>query len=122
MPQTIYSLLYVYSMFFVLQIAMTQRSLLVYFGSPAANVQLPPRAKREDRTAVLIYFRVNDRITDQKRQEAYNEAQKACATLFFSVPTAPLCEFVAVAQEMATHDREVRCLPHELVQTTVCTR
>ena len=54
----------------------------------------------------------------------YNEAQKAHATLFLSVPAATLCGFVAVAQEMATRDREVRCLPHEFhaMQATVCAR
>ena len=41
-----------------------------------------------------------------------------------SVPMAILCEFVAVAQEMATHDHEVRCLPHEFhaMQATVRAR
>ena len=64
---------------------------------------------KHDVIDVLLYFR----FTGRRRQEAYNEAQKACATLFLSVPIATLCGFVAVAQEMATRDREVRCLPHK---------
>ena len=76
-------------------------------------VQPPPRLKCEDMIDALLYFRFKDRITSQKRKEAYDEAQKACATLFLSVPMATLCELVAVAQEMATQDREVCCLPHE---------
>ena len=37
---------------------------------------------------------------------------------------ATLCEFVTVAQKMATRDREVRCLPHEFhaMQAIVCAR
>uniref|UniRef100_A0A7S4G102 Uncharacterized protein n=1 Tax=Eutreptiella gymnastica TaxID=73025 RepID=A0A7S4G102_9EUGL len=59
----------------------------VYFSSP---VQLSPRAKREDVIDTLLQFRFKDRITGRKRQEAYNEAQKACATFFLSVPMATL--------------------------------
>ena len=86
-PHTVYLSFYVYSAFLVLQITMTQRSLSVYFCSP---VQPSPRAKRKDVIDVLLYFRFKDRITGWKRQEAYNEAQKACATLFLSVPMATL--------------------------------
>ena len=62
-----------------------QRSLSVYFSSP-----VPPlsRAKREDAIDALLYFRFKDRITGPKRQKVYNEAQKACATIFLSVPMA----------------------------------
>ena len=91
-PHTVYLSLYVYSAFLVLQITMTQRSLSVYFCSP---VQPSPLAKRKDVIDALLYFRFKDRITGRKRQEAYNEAQKACVTLFLSVPMATL----------------VRCLP-----------
>ena len=87
MPHTVYLWFYVYSAFLVLQITMTQRSLSVYFRSP---VQPLPRAKRKDLIDSLFYFRFKDRITGRKRQEAYNEAQKACATLFLSVPMATL--------------------------------
>ena len=86
-PHTFYLSFYVYSAFLVLQITMTQRSLSVYFCSP---VQPSPRAKRKDVIDALLYFRFKDRITGRKRQEAYNEAQKACATLFLSVPMATL--------------------------------
>ena len=86
-PHTVYLSFYVYSAFLVLQITMTQRSLSVYFCSP---VQLSPRAKHKDVIDALLYFRFKDRITGRKRQEAYNEAQKACATLFLSVPMATL--------------------------------
>ena len=86
-PHTVYLSFYVYSAFLVLQITMTQRSLLVYFHSP---VQPSPHAKRKDVIDALLYFRFRDRITGRKRQQAYNEAQKACATLFFSVPMATL--------------------------------
>ena len=86
-PHTVYLWFYVYSAFLVLQITMTQRSLSVYFCSP---VQPSPRAKRKDVIDALLYFRFKDRITGRKRQEAYNEAQKACATLFLSVPMATL--------------------------------
>ena len=86
-PHTVYLSFYVYSAFLVLQITMTQRSLSVYFRSP---LQPSPRAKRKDVIDALLYFRLKDRITGRKRQEAYNEAQKACATLFLSVPTATL--------------------------------
>ena len=61
--------------------------------------------KREDVIDALLYFRFKDRITGHKRQEAYNEAQKACATLFSSVPMATLCKFVAVAQKTVTCER-----------------
>ena len=101
MPYTVYVLLHVCSIYLVLQTTMPQRSLSVYFSSP---VQPSPRAKREDVIDALLYFRFTDRTTSRKRQEAYNEAQKACATLFLSVPMATLCEFVAVAQKMATRD------------------
>ena len=43
----------------------------------------------------------------------YNKAQKPYATLCFSVPMATLCQFVAVAREMAKGNREVCCLLHE---------
>ena len=111
----------VYSASLVLQSTMSQRSLSSFFSSP---VQPPPRAKREDVINALLYFRFKDRITGRKRQEAYNDAQKACATLFLSVPIATLCNFVAVAQQMGTRDRAVRCLPHEFhaMQSTVCAR
>ena len=109
----------VYSASLVLQSTMSQCSLSSFFSSP---VQPPPRAKREDVINALLYFRFKDRITGRKRQEAYNDAQKACATLFLSVPIATLCKFVAVAQQMGTRDREVRCLPHEFhaMQATIC--
>ena len=89
---------------------MTQHSLSAYFRSP---VQLPPSAKREDVIDALLYFRFKHGITGWKRQAAYNEARKAHATLFLSMPMATLCEFVAAAQEMATRGHEVHCLPHE---------
>ena len=102
MPYTVYILLHVCSISLVFQTTMPQRSLSVYFRAP-----VPPLlcAKREDVIDALLYFRFKDRITGHKRQKAYNEAQKACATLFLSVPMATLCEFVAVAQKMATLDR-----------------
>ena len=111
----------VYSASLVLQSTMSQRSLSSFFSSP---VQPPPRAKREDVINALLYFRFKDRITGRKRQEAYNDAQKACATLFLSVPIATRCKSVAVAQQMGTRDREVRCLPHgfHAMQATVCAR
>ena len=87
MPHPVYLSFYVYSAFLVLQITMTQRSLSVYFRSP---VQPSPCAKRKDVIDALLYFRFKDRITGRERQEAYNEAQKACATLFLSVPMATL--------------------------------
>ena len=86
-PHTVYLSFYVYSAFLVLQTTMTQRSLSVYFCSP---VQPSPRAKHKDIIDALLYFRFKGRITGRKRQEAYNEAQKACATLFLSVPMATL--------------------------------
>ena len=86
-PHTVCLSFYVYSAFLVLQITMTQCSLSVYFCSP---VQPSPRAKRKDVIDALLYFRFKDRITGRKRQEACNEAQKACATLFLSVPMATL--------------------------------
>ena len=89
----------VYSASLVLQSTMSPRSLSSFFSSP---VQPPPRAKREDLINAVLYFRFKDRITGRKRQEAYNEAQKACATLFLSVPMATLCKFVAMAQQMGT--------------------
>ena len=79
-----------------------QRSMSVYFSPPVPPL---PRAKREDVIDALLYFRFKDRITGHTRQKAYNEAQKACATLFLSVPMAALCEFVAVAQKMTTCDQ-----------------
>ena len=87
MPYTVYALHDVCSIYLVLQTTMPQRSLSVYFSSP---VQPSPRAKREDVIDALLYFRFKDRITSRKRQEAYNEATKACATLFLSVPMATL--------------------------------
>ena len=102
MPYTVYVLLHVCSIYLVLQTTMPQRSLSMYFSSP---VQPSPCAKREDVIDALLYFRFKDRTTSRERQEAYNEAQKACATLFLSVPMATLCDFVAVAQKMATRDR-----------------
>ena len=89
-------------MYLVFQTTMPQRSLSVYFSSPVPPL---PHTKHEDVIDALLYFTFKDRITDHKRQKAYNEAQKACATLFLSVPMATLCEFVAVAQKMATRDR-----------------
>ena len=89
MPCTVYALLHVCSISLVLQTTMPQRSLPVYFSSP---VQLSPRAKREDVIDALLYFRFKDRITSRKRQEAYNEAQKACATLVLSVPMATVAQ------------------------------
>ena len=43
---------------------------------------------------------------------------------FVSVPMATLCDFVTVAQGMATQDREVCCLPHEFhaMESTVRAR
>ena len=81
----LYILLHVCSIYLVFQTTMPQRSLSVYFSSP-----VPPllRAKREDVIDTLLYFRFKDRITGHKRQKAYKEAQKACATLFLSVPMA----------------------------------
>ena len=102
MPYTVYILLHVCSIYLVFQTTLPQHSLSVYFSSPVPPL---PRAKREDVIDALLYFRFNDRITGHKGQKAYNEAQKACATLFLSVPMATLCEFVAVAQKMATRDR-----------------
>ena len=111
----------VYSASLVLQSTMSQRSLSSFFSFP---VQPPPRAKREDVINALLYYRFKDRITGRKQQEAYNDAQKACATLVLSLPIATLCNFVAVAQQMGTRDREVRCLPHEFhaMQATVSAR
>ena len=119
MPYTVYILLHVYSIHLVFQATMPQRSLSVYFSSPVPPL---PRAKHEDLIDALLYFRFKDRITGQQRQKAYNEAQKARATLFLSIPMATLCEFVAVAQKIATRNRKVRCLPHEFhaMQATVC--
>ena len=99
---------------------MSKHSLSSVFRSP---VQPPPRAKRED-DDVLLSFRFKDNITGRQKQQAYNEAQRACTTLFLSVPMATLCNFVVVAQKMATLDREVRCLPHQFhaMQTTACAR
>ena len=102
MPYTVYILLHVCSIYLVFQTTMPQRSLSVYFSSPVPPL---PRAKREDVIDALLYFRFKDRITGHKRQKAHNEAQKACATLFLSVPMAALCEVVAVAQKMATRDQ-----------------
>ena len=44
-----------------------------------------------------------------------------CHTFF---KRTTLCEFVAVAQKMATRNRKVRCLPHEFhaMQATACAR
>ena len=101
MPYIVSVLLHVCSIYLVLQTTMPQRSLSVDFSSP---VQQSPRAKREDEIDVLLCFQFADRTASEKGQEAYNEAQKACATLFLSVPMATPCEFVAVAQKMATRD------------------
>ena len=101
MPYIVYVLLHVCSIYLVLQTTMPQRSLSVYFSSP---IQPSPRAKCEDVIDALLYFRFTDRTTSRKRQEACNEAQKACAALFLSIPMATLCEFVVVAQKMATRD------------------
>ena len=107
--------------YLVFQTTMPQRSLSVYFSS---LVPLLPGTKCEDVFDALLHFGFKDRITGHKRQKAYNEAQKARAKLFLSVPMATLCDFVAVAQKMATCDRKVRCLPHEFhaMQATVCAR
>ena len=102
LPYTVYVLLHLCSIYLILQTTMSQCSLSVYFSSPVPPL---PHAKRKDVIDVLLYFRFNDRITGHKRQQAYNEAQKACATLFLSVPMATLCKLVAVAQKMATRDR-----------------
>ena len=85
MPYTVYVLLHACSMYLVLQTTMPQCSLSVYFSS---RVQPSPGAKHEDVIDTLLYFRFKDRITGPKRQEAYSEAQKPCATLFLSVPMA----------------------------------
>ena len=47
-------------MFLVLQITMTQRSLLVCFRS---LVEPPPQAEHKDAIDALLYFRLKDRIT-----------------------------------------------------------
>ena len=87
MPYTVFVLLHVCSIYLVLQTTMPQHSLSVYFRSPVRPL---PRTKREDVIDALLHFRFKDRITGRKRQEAYNEAQKACATLFLSTPMATL--------------------------------
>ena len=93
---------------------------------PCPNTISAPRSHRchEGVIDALLYFRCKDRITGHKRQKAYNEAQKACATLVLCVPMATLCKFVAVTQKMATRDHNVRCMLHEFhaMQATVCTR
>ena len=61
------------------QTTIPQRSLSVYFSSPVPPL---PHAKCEDVIDTLLYFRFKDRITGHKRHKAYNEAQKACATIF----------------------------------------
>ena len=72
-------LFHVYPMFIVLQITISHCSLAAYFGSP---VQPPPRVKCKDVIDALLRFPFTDRITKWKRQEAYNDVQKACFTLF----------------------------------------
>ena len=86
--------------YLVFQTAMPQRSLSVYFSSP---VPLLPRAKREDVIDALLYFRFKVRITSHKRQKAYNEAQKACATLFLSIPMATLCDNLSDVSHSGSH-------------------
>ena len=87
-------LFHVYPMFMVLQMTVSQCSLAAYFGS---LVQLLPRVKCKEEIAALLYFRLEDRLTRRKRQEAYNDVQKACYTLFLSVSMAKECECVTVA-------------------------
>ena len=94
MPYILYILLHVCSIYIVLHTTMPQRSLSMDFSSPVPPL---PRAKREDMNDALLYFRFKDRITGHTRQNAYNEAEQACATRFLSVPMAALCESVAVA-------------------------
>ena len=95
---------HLHHVFIVVQIAMTQCSVFEYFRS---LIWLPPCAKSEDVINILLSFRVNDGPTRQKRQEAYNDAQKACSTLSLSVPMATLCEFVTGAREMAARDLDL---------------
>ena len=73
---------------------------------------------------MILYFDFQDRWTGKKRQEACKVAQKACSALFLNTPMATLHEFITQAAVMARQDREVRCLPHEvlLMQPIVCTR
>ena len=87
MPYTVYVPLHVCSIYVVLQTTMPQSSLSVCFSSP---VQPSSCAVVVVVVDALLYFRFNDRITSWKTQEAYNEAQKACATLFLSIPMATL--------------------------------
>ena len=84
-------------MFIVLQNTMTQRlfSAFLLLGPTTA-----PR-EREEAINVLFYVWQKDRLTGRKTQDAYNDVQKACSTLFLSVPIAMPCEFVAVVLEMA---------------------
>ena len=81
MPYIVYMLLQVCSIYLVLHTTMPQRSLSVYFSFP---VQLTPCTKREDVIDALLCLRFKDRSTSRKRQEAYNKAQKACATFFLA--------------------------------------
>ena len=94
---------------------MIQPLLSVYFRS---LVQQLPQVKCADVIDVLTDFRLKDRLTRPKRQEAHHDVQKV-----LSVPMAVLCEVATVAWEMAERDCEVRCLPHEFhaMQSTVCT-
>ena len=101
MPYTVYILLHVCSISLVIQTTMPQCSLSVYFSSPVPPL---PRAKHEDPIDMLLYFRFKDRITGPKRQEAYNKAQKACATIFLSMPMATV-RVCHCGQKMATRDR-----------------
>ena len=84
-------LFHVYSMLIVLRITITQCSLSVYF----CPLVLPlPHVKHEDVIDMPLYVTFEDRLTRRKRQEAHHDVQKACSTLFLSVPMAPLCEVV----------------------------
>ena len=57
--------------------------------------------KCKDVIDMLLYFRFKDKLTRWQSQEKSNTAQKACSTLFLSVPMATLCQYVTVAWEMA---------------------
>ena len=100
---------------------MSQRPISAFFSTP---IQPCPRVKRDNVVNAILYFRFQDRWTGNKRQEAYNVAQKACSTLFLNTPMATVHEFITQAAVMARQDREVPCLPHEflLMQPIVCAR
>ena len=96
--------------FIVLQITMTQRS---FSKSSRSRFLLPPLVKCEDVIDTLLYFSFKNRLTRRQRHEAYKNIHKTCTALVLSEPMSGLCEFVSMAQEMATGDCKVRCLPHE---------